>query len=153
MAVWAPFASGLLFALGLGVGGMTQPAKVVGFLDIAGNWDPSLALVMVGAIGVYSLAYRNLRKRGRPIGGGELVLPTRTQIDRPLLAGSAMFGVGWGLSGYCPGPALTSVASGAWQPILFCLAMLSGMVLFDLRDRSRPRPTPAAPREPTAAAR
>jgi len=151
--VWAPFLSGLLFALGLGLGGMTQPAKVIGFLDVAGNWDPSLAMVMVGAISVYSLAYQILRRRGGPIGGGELLLPTRTRIDRPLLVGSAMFGVGWGLSGYCPGPALTSLASGAWQPIVFCAAMFSGMYLFDLRDRSRPHPIPATTSEPSAAAR
>lgn len=123
------FACGLIFALGLGVGGMTQPAVVLAFLDVAGDWDPRLALVMLGAIAVYAPAYRLALRRGRPMLAPAFDLPTRRIIDRRLMAGALLFGVGWGLAGLCPGPALTSFASGEPVAVLFIAPMLVGIVL------------------------
>jgi uncharacterized protein len=123
------FASGLLFSLGLGISGMTQPAKVVGFLDFLGRWDPSLAFVMVGAIAVFLPAHRVVQARGRALFGGELSIPKGARIDGPLVVGSAIFGVGWGLCGYCPGPAVTSVAGGVTAALVFVSAMIGGIVL------------------------
>ncbi len=134
-----PLAAGLLFAVGLAVSGMTQPAKVVGFLDVLGAWDPSLAFVMLGAIAVYLAAYRGLvLKAKRPLFAERFSLPTRTDIDLPLLAGAAIFGVGWGLSGFCPGPALVSFGAGVKSAMWFVPATLLGMALFNLL-----RPDPA----------
>jgi len=126
------FLSGLLFAVGLGVGGMTQPAKVIGFLDITGNWDPALMFVIAGAIGTYSLIYRLSRRRNAPVLATNFQVPTRKDVDRRLLAGAAIFGAGWGLGGFCPGPALTSLASGQTPVLVFVVAMLGGMALFDV---------------------
>jgi hypothetical protein len=132
-------AAGLLFAVGLAVSGMTQPAKVVGFLDFLGAWDPSLAFVMLGAIVVYMGAYRGVvLKVKRPLFADRFSIPTRSDIDFPLVAGSAIFGVGWGLSGFCPGPALVSFGAGASSALWFVPAVLAGMVLFNLV-----RPDPA----------
>ncbi|HEX5608421.1 MAG TPA: DUF6691 family protein [Candidatus Binatia bacterium] len=103
------FLTGIIFALGLGIGGMTQPAKVVGFLDFGGNWDPSLAFVMIGAIGIYSFSYWVLRKGFSFASTSSLMAPTK--IDARLIGGSALFGVGWGIAGICPGPAITALAS------------------------------------------
>jgi uncharacterized membrane protein YedE/YeeE len=132
------FAAGLLFAVGLGVAGMTQPAKVIGFLDVfGGRWDPSLALVMAGALAVYLPAYQWLsRRRGvHEIGScGPVGVET---VDRRVLTGAAIFGVGWGLGGYCPGPAVVSAASGGAGVLLFLAAMAGGMALHDLRLRRR----------------
>jgi uncharacterized membrane protein YedE/YeeE len=121
--------AGTLFGLGLLVSGMTRPAKVIAFLDVGGAWDPSLAFVMVGAIGVFALAYRVIAARGRAIGGGPLHLPQQKRIDRSLVAGAAVFGVGWGLGGYCPGPAIVSAAAGAAPALVFVAAMVVGMLL------------------------
>lgn len=135
------FLSGLLFALGLGISGMTQPAKVVRFLDITHDWDPSLALVMGGAIGVHALAYRLVPRLKAPFLGAHFQIPSRRDIDLPLLLGAALFGLGWGIGGFCPGPALTSLASGAPAAFTFVLAMLAGMLLFEgyLRLTARPQ--------------
>ena len=122
-----PLGAGLLFGAGLLVSGMAQPAKVVGFLDVLGDWDPSLAFVMLGAIAVHFLAYRLVPKLERPLLGERFGIPTRRDIDHRLLIGAALFGAGWGLAGYCPGPALTTVASGASTTLLFTGAMLVGM--------------------------
>ena len=122
---------GLLFGIGLIVSGMTDPAKVIGFLDLAGNWDPSLAFVMGGAILVGVFAFGLARKRKRSLLGAPMRLPTSTAIDRRLVLGSLAFGAGWGLAGYCPGPALASLASGGVKPLIFTLAMLAGMALFE----------------------
>jgi len=127
MRAWIALVSGLLFGGGLVLSGMTQPAKVVGFLNVLGDWDPSLALVMGGAIGVHFWAYRWVAKKERPILASQWSLPARTDIDGRLLLGAAMFGAGWGLGGYCPGPALTSVVSGASSTLWFTGAMLVGM--------------------------
>jgi len=121
------FFSGLIFALGLGVSGMTHPAKVLGFLDILGDWDPSLALVMVGAIGVYAAVGVFARRMGEPWLAERFHWPTRRDVDARLLGGAAIFGVGWGLAGYCPGPGVVVLASGAAGPAIFVGAMLAGI--------------------------
>ncbi len=135
----AAFASGALFAGGLVLGGMTQPAKIVAFLDVAGRWDPTLALVMGGAVVTYAVAFRLIRRRAHPLLADGFVLPTRRAIDARLVGGAALFGVGWGLAGYCPGPALASLAAGAEQAACFVVAMLMAMAVFDLVERSRAR--------------
>jgi uncharacterized membrane protein YedE/YeeE len=126
--------AGLLFGLGLILSGMTDPAKVLGFLDLAGNWDPSLAFVMGGALLVGSLVFPFATKRPKSILGDSLRLPTATRIDRRLVLGGLTFGVGWGLAGYCPGPALASLAQGGTKPLVFFIAMLAGMALFELLE-------------------
>jgi uncharacterized membrane protein YedE/YeeE len=124
------FLCGLVFAVGLGVSGMTLPSKVIGFLDVAGAWDASLAFVMAGAVGVHMALYRLILRRRSPLLAERFALLTRQDIDWPLLVGAAIFGVGWGLGGYCPGPGLTSLGSGAYAALLFVSAMLVGMALF-----------------------
>ena len=124
------FVSGVVFALGLGIGGMTQPAKVIGFLDFAGNWDPSLAFVMIGAIAVHAFLYRVIRNRPSPTFSSTFSVPTRTEVDTRLLAGAAIFGTGWGIAGFCPGPALTSLVSGNLSPLVFSVGMIAGMFLY-----------------------
>jgi uncharacterized membrane protein YedE/YeeE len=135
MAHTSLFVAGLLFAVGLVVGGMTQPAKIVGFLDFAGDWDPSLAFVMVGAIGVHGVAYRLVTKRATPLFAPKFLVPTRRDIDVSLVAGAALFGVGWGLGGFCPGPAITSLGAGAANAVLFVAALLAGHWTFAAYSR------------------
>ena len=136
MQILTALMAGLLFGIGLIVSGMTDPAKVVGFLDLAGNWDPSLAFVMGGAILVGVFAFGVARKRERSLLGAPMRLPTATRIDRRLVLGSLAFGAGWGLAGYCPGPALASLVSGGEKPLVFTLAMLAGMALFEVLERA-----------------
>lgn len=136
----AAFISGLIFALGLGISGMTQPAKVTAFLDLTGNWDPSLAFVMVGAILVHAVLYRLIRRRTTPLFASTFAVPTRTDIDARLVGGAVLFGIGWGLGGFCPGPAVTSLASGNTAVVIFVLSMLAGMYLFKLMEYQRPHP-------------
>jgi hypothetical protein len=131
------FACGFVFALGLGIGGMTQPTRVLAFLDVAGDWDPRLALVMLGAIAVYAPIYRLALRRGRPVLGAAFDLPTRRDIDGRLIAGALVFGIGWGLAGLCPGPALTSLGSGQPAAVVFVAAMLVGIGASRLRDVAR----------------
>jgi len=121
------FVSGVVFALGLGISGMTRPVKVIGFLDFFGAWDASLAFVIVGAIAVYFVAYRFSRTMPSPLLAPDFSLPKRSDLDSKLVLGAAIFGVGWGLSGFCPGPALTSLASGAPAVMIFVAAMVLGM--------------------------
>lgn len=128
---------GLLFGVGLLVSGMTDPAKVIGFLDVTGVWDPSLGFVMAGAIAVGFFAFRAAGRRGRSFLGGALHVPTRRDIDARLLAGSAVFGVGWGLAGFCPGPAVTSLGAGRVEAAVFVAAMLAGMLAAVAADRLR----------------
>lgn len=135
MRLFMALLAGLVFGLGLMVSGMTDPSKVIGFLDLAGVWDPSLALVMGGAIGVGSIAFRAARRRSQALLGGPMQLPTARQIDRRLVLGGLTFGVGWGLAGYCPGPVLASLATGGSKPLIFTLAMLVGMGIFEILDR------------------
>lgn len=128
--------SGMLFAIGLGVAGMTQPSKVIGFLDLFGQWDPSLAFVMAGAIAVYMPVHRVVKERGRAVLTPHLQIPARRVIDRRLLTGAALFGVGWGLAGFCPGPALVSLTTLAKPALVFGVAMLVGMGLHTLYQRT-----------------
>jgi uncharacterized membrane protein YedE/YeeE len=127
--------AGLVFGLGLILSGMTDPAKVIGFLDLAGNWDPSLGLVMGGAVLVGLITFRFSARRTRAYFGDAMHIPTARHIDRRLVLGGVTFGVGWGLAGYCPGPALASLASGGFQALLFVGAMLVGMALFAVLDK------------------
>ena len=129
------FTVGVLFGLGLILSGMTDPRKVLGFLDLAGDWDPSLALVMGGAIAVGVLAFALAKRRGCSLLGSSLHLPGNTRLDRRLVLGSLTFGIGWGMAGLCPGPALVSMAAGQGKALLFVLAMLAGMRLFDFFER------------------
>jgi len=124
----AAFVAGVLFAVGLAISGMTQPAKVIGFLDFFHDWDPSLVFVMGGAVVVYFIAFRFLRGEA-PLFASRFTLPTKTEIDRRLLIGSSLFGAGWGLSGYCPGPAITSIGSASSAAAVFCVAMVGGMLI------------------------
>lgn len=137
------FAVGLIFGLGLIVSGMTDPGKVIGFLDLAGLWDPSLAFVMGGAILVGLLAFAVAKKRTTSFLGGAMQLPTARDIDKRLVIGSMVFGVGWGLAGFCPGPAIVSMGAGEPKAFVFVLAMLAGMALFELLE-SRTRPPVAS---------
>jgi len=132
---FAEFVVGLLFGIGLMLSGMTDPSKVIGFLDLFGSWDPSLALVMGGAILVGVFAFTIAKKRTTTFLGGVLRFPTNTDIDKKLVIGSLMFGTGWGLAGFCPGPALVSMADGQPKALLFVLAMVVGMAAFELMDR------------------
>ena len=144
------FAVGLLFGIGLILSGMTDPGKVIGFLDLSGNWDPSLALVMGGAIMVGVFAFALAKKRTRTFLGGALHLPKSNDIDRRLVLGGLVFGAGWGLAGFCPGPALVSLGTGQPKAAVFVMAMLAGMVAFEVIERrnagrSAPLPRSVAP--------
>ena len=129
--------AGLVFGIGLIVSGMSDPSKVQGFLDLAGAWNPSLALVMAGAIGVGLLPFALARKRARSLLGEPMLLPLATAIDRRLIGGALLFGVGWGLAGYCPGPALASLLTGGLKPLLFCVAMVAGMGIYEWLGKRR----------------
>jgi uncharacterized membrane protein YedE/YeeE len=133
----ASFVCGLLFGFGLFVSGMTQPAKVLGFLDVFGGWDPTLVLVMAAALLVSFVGFRVARQRAKPLLAAKHLWPTRTDIDPPLLTGSALFGAGWGLVGLCPGPALVNLATLMPQVVVFVLAMAAGLVAKDLSDKFR----------------
>ena len=135
MTVLTSFAVGLVFGLGLIVSGMSDPAKVLGFLDLAGSWDPSLALVMLGAVAVGLAAFRLAGNRPCSLLGLPMQMPTARQIDRRLLAGSAIFGIGWGLAGICLGPALVLLGAGSLKGIVFIVALLAGMAVFEIRRR------------------
>jgi uncharacterized membrane protein YedE/YeeE len=130
-------ALGLLFGVGLVVSGMSDPAKVLNFLDLFGAWDPSLAFVMGGAVLVAFIGYRLVLRRGRPVLGGRFHLPTRTDVDARVIVGPAVFGIGWGLGGFCPGPALTAIGLGATGALAFVPAMILGMWVARLLAESR----------------
>jgi uncharacterized membrane protein YedE/YeeE len=134
------FLVGLLFGLGLLLSGMTDPGKVLGFLDLFGTWDPSLAFVMGGAITVGFFAFALARKRTTNFLGGALHLPKSSQIDKRLVIGGLTFGAGWGLAGFCPGPGMVSMASGDVKAAVFVAAMVVGMLLFEIAERSGLRP-------------
>lgn len=129
------FVTGLIFGLGLILSGMTNPAKIIGFLDIFGDWDPALALVMIGALIVSATSFQLIKKNKRTYFGQQLNLPANSKIDRKLIIGSLIFGVGWGLAGYCPGPSLVSVIHGGYQPAVFVLSMLAGMGIFEIYNQ------------------
>ena len=134
MQIITALATGLIFGLGLILSGMTDPSKVIGFLDLTGQWDPSLAFVMGGAILVGVVAFPFAKGREKSLLGDVMRLPTARQVDRRLVLGSLAFGTGWGLAGYCPGPALVAVAQGGTQPLIFVVAMLAGMALYEIQD-------------------
>jgi uncharacterized membrane protein YedE/YeeE len=148
--IFVALLAGTLFGLGLAVSGMMNPAKVVGFLDVAGNWDPTLAFVMGGALLVTIPAFRLILGRPRPILADGFALPKGTALDRRLLGGAALFGVGWGLSGFCPGPAVAALVTGLTPVFAFVAAMVAGMVLyawvFERPDRGAVKTQPASPR-------
>ena len=135
MQKFIEFMAGLLFGMGLLLSGMSDPGKVLGFLDLFGLWDPSLAFVMGGAIMLGFFAFAVAKKRTTHFFGGTLHLPKSQHIDRRLVLGSVVFGVGWGLAGFCPGPGIVSMFSGQAQGTLFVLAMVAGMLLFEAADR------------------
>lgn len=138
--------AGLVFGIGLIVSGMANPAKVLGFLDLFGKWDPSLGLVMGGAVTVASIAFFLARKRTVSLLGASLKLPTARDIDRRLVMGSVLFGVGWGIAGFCPGPALVVLGMGEGKALVFVLAMLAGMGLFEALETLKQRkPSLAGP--------
>lgn len=135
MALIVALLSGLVFGIGLIVSGMSNPAKVLGFLDLAGPWDPSLAFVMAGAIAVGTVAFAVARKRTVSLLGLQMRLPTATRLDKRLVLGSVLFGVGWGLAGFCPGPALVALGTGSVEAVVFVVALLAGMGIFELLER------------------
>ena len=145
MPLVTAFLAGLLFGGGLILSGMTNPAKVLAFLDLAGQWDPSLGFVMLGAIAVAAVAYRVGGRRARTMFGTSLHLPGAARIDTPLLLGSLTFGAGWGLVGYCPGPALTALSVGGRSTLLFVAAMVAGMAIFEVVERLRSAHAPGMP--------
>ena len=150
MPLATSFLAGLLFGCGLILSGMSNPAKVLSFLDLAGHWDPSLAFVMLGAVLVAALGFRIGGARTRTLFGGDIHVPGAARVDTRLVLGSVVFGVGWGLVGYCPGPALASLGVGGWPTLLFVAAMIAGMTVFEVVDRitawraGRPGPQAAA---------
>ena len=135
MTLFTAFLSGLVFGLGLIVSGMANPAKVLGFLDLAGAWDPSLALVMAGAIGVGVFAFRVAHTRMETMLGVELKLPKLTHIDKRLMIGSVLFGVGWGIGGFCPGPGIVALGAGEVKAAIFVVSMIAGMAVFELMEK------------------
>ena len=139
--IMSAFVSGLLFGLGLIVSQMVNPAKVLGFLDVLGSWDPSLALVMGGAVVMSALGYVVARRRGVPVLAPRLEIPTRRDVDARLIGGAALFGIGWGLVGLCPGPALTALTFGPWQVFAFVAAMIVGMAVFRVVPADWPQVT------------
>jgi uncharacterized membrane protein YedE/YeeE len=132
MQILMALISGLLFGIGLIISGMADPAKVLGFLDLAGHWNPSLLLVMGGAIAASFIGFRLTRKRECSLLGEPMHLPTANRIDRRLILGATIFGAGWGLAGFCPGPALVSLLFAGAKPVIFVASMLGGMAVFEL---------------------
>lgn len=135
MLILSSLLIGLVFGLGLIVSGMTNPAKVIGFLDLAGAWDPSLALVMGAAVAVGLAGFAVAGRRARSLLGAPMRLPAARHIDRRLILGSAAFGIGWGLAGFCPGPALVALGTGNGKAVIFVLAMLCGMGIYEILQR------------------
>jgi uncharacterized membrane protein YedE/YeeE len=144
MAIAFAFLAGLVFGVGLIVAGMANPAKILGFLDLAGAWDPSLAFVMMGSIAVGAVAFALARRRAASWIGLPIQWPSSRTIDRRLLGGSALFGIGWGLAGFCPGPAVVALGAGYGKAAVFVAAMLVGMAAFELIGS--PGRTAAAPK-------
>jgi uncharacterized membrane protein YedE/YeeE len=137
MAILLAAMSGILFGIGLAISGMLDPRKIIGFLDLFGSWDPSLAFVMAGAIPVALAGFTLGRARTAPIAAASFQMPTRSDIDRDLIVGAVLFGAGWGIAGFCPGPALASLGLFNSGALVFVFAMLIGMVAFDIVQRRR----------------
>lgn len=141
MTVLTSLLAGLVFGLGLLVSRMANPAKVLGFLDLAGAWDPSLALVMAGAVSVAAVAFALASKRAVSLLGATMKLPTTRHLDRRLMGGSLLFGIGWGLAGLCPGPGLVALGMGHFKALVFVASMLMGMGAFELLERRHSQPS------------
>ncbi|MEY4544748.1 MAG: hypothetical protein RL685_943 [Pseudomonadota bacterium] len=139
----AVFGTGALFALGLALSGMTKPSKIMGFLDLAGHWDASLAFVMLGAIAVHFVAYRVIRRRSSPLFDTQFHVPTRKDVDLRLVLGAALFGVGWALGGFCPGPGLVAAGGGSLHAAVFLVGMTLGMLIEHVVARTVARPKAA----------
>ncbi len=137
--------TGIIFGLGLAISGMINPEKVLGFLDLAGNWDPSLGLVMGGAVGVTLLTFRQVLKLPQPLFGARFEIPSAVGVDPALLVGATIFGIGWGIAGYCPGPAIASLTIGSVEPLVFIGAFIVGNFLSVMLDRLKAPALPAAP--------
>ncbi len=137
MTVFSSLLAGLVFGLGLIVSGMADPAKVLGFLDLSGAWDPSLALVMAGAVAVSALAFAVAKNRTVSFLGSAMRLPSSRDIDRRLVIGSVVFGFGWGVAGFCPGPGLVTLGAGEIKALVFVVSMLVGMGAFELLERRK----------------
>jgi len=145
--------SGVLFAVGLALGGMTQPEKILGFLDIFGAWDPSLLFVMLGAVGVHSIAYRLTMRRASPVFAESFHVPRRQELDARLIGGATLFGIGWGLAGYCPGPALVAASAFVSDAAILSASMFGGYLLFGwVQQWSERRSESASQRLPSKAA-
>ncbi|MES2785990.1 MAG: DUF6691 family protein [Pseudomonadota bacterium] len=140
MLVFTSLLAGLVFGIGLIISGMADPAKVQGFLDLAGAWDPSLAFVMGGAIAVGVIAFAVARRRSVSLLGAAMRLPHSREIDRRLVGGSVLFGIGWGVAGFCPGPGLVALGMGEMKAVVFVAAMLAGMGAFELFERRKHAP-------------
>lgn len=131
--------AGLLFGFGLALSQMTDPAKIIGFLDVSGGWDPTLLLVMGGAVLVTLISFRFILRRAHPVFDNQFHLPTHRDIDGRLIGGAAIFGVGWGLAGFCPGPGVAAIAQGVWQPLVFVVGLALGMLAFRYVQRRSPQ--------------
>lgn len=131
--------AGVLFGFGLALSQMTNPAKIIGFLDFSGHWDPTLALVLAGAVLVTLVSFRFILRRSQPVLDTQFHLPTRQNLDARLIAGAAIFGVGWGLAGLCPGPGIAAIAQGVWQPLVFVAGLAFGVLAFRHMQQRRPR--------------
>ena len=145
-SLFAAFVCGGFFGLGLGISGMANPAKVIGFADITGQWDPSLALVMAGALVVYAVGFRLSQRAGKPLWAPKFQVPSRNDIDARLTGGAVLFGIGWGLAGLCPGPSITALAFGMQEFYIFFAAMAVGSLVYGLTMKPRdtgPAPQPA----------
>lgn len=136
----AAFGTGALFAVGLAISGMTKPSKIIGFLDVAGHWDASLAFVMMGAIAVHFVGYRLIRRRSAPLFDTKFHVPTRKDVDPRLLLGAALFGVGWALGGFCPGPGLVAAGGGSLPAVVFLVGMTLGVFVEHAAARAMARP-------------
>ena len=141
----AALGAGLLFGAGLALSDMINPARVLAFLDVAGAWDPTLAFVMAGAVLASAIGYAVSRRRRAPLFGRSFFIPENRRLDRQLIGGAALFGIGWGLVGYCPGPVVAGLSFGMWQPWLFVVAMLAGMMLHRVAAAPRPRGAASQP--------
>jgi hypothetical protein len=137
--------AGLVFGLGLSISQMIDRDRVLGFLDVAGIWDPTLLFVLLGAVAVTVITFRFVLRRSQPIFADQFHLPTKKEIDLPLVVGSAIFGIGWGIAGYCPGSGITALILGIWNPVLFVIAMIAGSLTYQwYLTHRRDRPTPVA---------
>lgn len=135
----AALIAGALFGFGLALSRMVEPAKILAFLDVAGRWDPTVLLVMIGAVLVTMASYRLILRRPRPLLAARFWLPTRTELDRPLIVGAAVFGIGWGLAGYCPGPAIAALGLGTWEAPTFVAALIAGSLTYKWLLEERPQ--------------